>query len=649
MLSIPLRLCLTLLAFAALPAVAREVPIADFFRHSEFTDLQISPTGEFLTVSVPQDDRTILAVLRTADKSVVAKWDYGARMHVNSVQWVNDERFMVRVAEKKGAFDYMVGTPDMHFANADGSRRMSVPLGGTYALVDMLRKDERNILVQRTVERANLFKLDVYTGKMAKVAVSPVEYGTFAIDHDGKVRFAFGQTDDGKKAQTWRYNGTNDWTLFDEADALEGSLRQPVGFSADNSKVYFRSSSDGKPEGIVEYDIQNKQERELFRHEYVDVGGTIWNADDTELLGVMYEPGLPHKKYFDGDNASTQWMAGLDQAFPDHGVVITSMTSDGSKALLRIYSDVDPGQAYIYDTNTGKATFLLASRAWIKPAEMSKTKPVSVKTRDGLTIHGYLTIPNGSDGKNLPMIMHPHGGPHGPRDQWGFDPQVQFMANRGYAVLQMNYRGSGGYGAKFQSSGYRRWGHEMQDDLTDSVKWAVAQGIADPERICIAGASYGGYAALMNVVREPDLYKCTVGYVGVYSLPMMTKKGDIPDSDPGQTFLARILPENESEQRAQSPAYNIDKINIPVMLVQGAKDERVPIAQYDFLLKALTDAGKAPEITVVEDKEGHGFYKLENNVNLYTKMEAFFDKHIGKAVSGTVTVGDVHEKSAASQ
>lgn len=625
-----MRVCLALFAVCSLPATAREVPIADFFRHAEFTDLQISPTGEFLTVSVPMEDRTILAVLKTADKSVVAKWDYGSRMHVQGVQWVNDERFMVRVAEKLGAFDFMVGTADMHFANADGSRRMSLPLGGSYALVDLLPKDERNILVQRTVERANLFKLDVYTGKLAKVAVSPVEYGSFAVDHDGKVRFAFGVTDDGKKNQTWRYNGTDDWTLFDESDAHDGTTRNPIGFSQDNSKVYFAASIDGAPTGLVEYDTQSKTERELFRHAYVDISDTLWNADNTKLLGVAFEPGLPHKKYFDGDDETTQWRAGLDQAFPDHDVTITSMTRDGGKALVRINSDVDPGQAYLYDTKTGKATFLLASRAWIKPEEMSKTRPVQVTTRDGLVIHGLLTIPNGSDGKNLPMIMHPHGGPHGPRDVWGFDPQVQFMANRGYAVLQMNYRGSGGYGMKFQRAGYRRWGKEMQDDLTDSVKWAIAQGIADKDRICIAGASYGGYAALMNVVREPDLYKCTVGYVGVYSLPMFMRKGDIPDSDFGQSFLARIAPETEAERQAQSPAYNIDKINIPVMLVQGAKDQRVPIAQYDFLLEQLTKAGKPPEVTVVEPKEGHGFYNLDNNVRLYTKMEAFFDRHIGK-------------------
>lgn len=627
--SLLLRTSLVLATLSPMPLLAREVPVEDFARHAEFQDVQLSPSGEFLTVSVPMDDRTILAVLRVKDKSVVAKWDYGERMHVHSVVWVNDERFMVRVAEKKGAFDFMVGTMDMHFANADGSRRMSVPVGGSYSLVDLLQNDPRNILVQRTIERANLFRLDVYTGKMAKVAVSPVEYGSFAVDHEGKVRFAFGMTDDGKKNQTWRYNGPNDWTLFDESDAIEGTTRRPLGFSHDNTKVYFEAAVDGAPSTLVEYGTQAKEERTLFQHDYVDIGGTMWNADRTELLGVTYEPGLPFKKYFNGEDETTQWRAGLDQAFPDHAVVITSMTRDGKKALARVYSDVDPGQAYLYDTETGKATFLLASRAWIKPAEMSPMKPVAVKTRDGLTIHGYLTLPKNSDGKNLPLIINPHGGPHGPRDEWGYNPEVQFLANRGYAVLQMNYRGSGGYGSKFQNAGYRRWGLEMQDDLIDSVQWAIKEGYADADRVCIYGASYGGYAALMNVVRAPDLYKCTVGYVGVFSLPMMMQKGDIPDTDYGQRYLARVLPDTDAERKAQSPAYNIDKINIPVMLVHGAKDQRVPIEQYEFLLKQLKAAGKPPEVIVVEPKEGHGFFKPENNVNLYTKMQAFFDQHIG--------------------
>lgn len=263
-------------------------------------------------------------------------------------------------------------------------------------------------------------------------------------------------------------------------------------------------------------------------------------------------------------------------------------------------------------------------------------KPISLKARDGTTLHGYITIPRRSDGRNLPLVLHPHGGPHGPRDVWGFNPEVQFLASRGYAVLQVNFRGSGGYGNAFERMGYRKWGTAMVDDMTDAVRWAVSQGIADPDRICTYGASYGGYAALQSVVRESELYKCAIGYVGIYSLPLWMKDGDIPKRESGRHYLNQVMPETLAEQQAQSAAYNVDRINVPVMLVHGAKDERVPISQYRLLVDRLAKAGKPPEVTIVEAKEGHGFYDVDNNVKLYSAMQAFLDKHIGdrRSVAG---------------
>jgi dipeptidyl aminopeptidase/acylaminoacyl peptidase len=260
---------------------------------------------------------------------------------------------------------------------------------------------------------------------------------------------------------------------------------------------------------------------------------------------------------------------------------------------------------------------------------LAVSRPVSFTARDGLTIHGYVTAPLGSESRPLPTVVLVHGGPHGPRDNWGFDPSVQALATHGYAVLQINFRGSGGYGQAFERAGYRNWGTTMQDDLTDGVRWAIEQNITDPARICIFGGSYGGYAALMSPVREPGLYRCAVGYVGVYSLPMMFDKGDVPRSPAGRAFQQRILPETEAEQRAQSPAYNVDKLNLPIMLVHGGKDQRVPIDQMEFLIKQLRAVGKPPERVLVKPKEGHGFQIPENNVELFSSMLEFFDAHIG--------------------
>ena len=222
----------------------------------------------------------------------------------------------------------------------------------------------------------------------------------------------------------------------------------------------------------------------------------------------------------------------------------------------------------------------------------------------------------------------PHGGPHGPYDSWGFDNDAQFLASRGYAVLQVNYRGSGGRGKAFMESGYGEWGGKMQDDLAEGVQWAIAQGLADKERVCTYGASYGGYAALMQPIRYPDLYKCAIGYVGVYDLQVMKSEGDINDGASGRLYLDQVLGTDVAKLKAWSPAQNVDKINVPVFLVQGSIDKRVPMAQFNALNKALAGRNEPVE-TMIAQGEGHGFYKPENRAELYRRIEAFLGKYIG--------------------
>ena len=620
-----------MLAALGMRAEAREVPVADFFKDPEFTSVSLSPTGEYITVSVPQGDRTVLAAFRVSDMGLVGKWDWGPNKHIDRVRWVNDERFFMYVSEKIGRFDFRVGTPDVYASNVDGTQRADIPNGGFYQIIDTLDEDEDKILVSRSIDSAYLFKMDVDNGETRTIASSPLDFGTFVVDHDGNLRYGYGQSDENESI-TLRREG-DDWVEIHRAP-MGGQTRTPLGFAADNKRVIFSVSEDGEPERWVVVDPETGAETPLSSNPNVVASDWVTSSDKRQVLAVRYDDGLPRYDFVEPAHPESKSYAGLLNAFPDHAVVFGGISRDGRQVLVRTYSDVDPGAYYLFDRQTGKAKFLLASRGWIKPEEMSPTHAVSFKARDGKTIHGYLTIPLGSDGKDLPMVLHPHGGPHGPRDFWGFNPDVQFLANRGYAVLQVNFRGSGGYGNAFESLGYRNWGTTMVDDMTDGVKWAIRQGIADEDRICTYGASYGGYAALQTVVREPDLYQCTIGYVGVYSLPLMFKDGDIPEQESGRNFLNRVMPETVAEQQAQSPAFNVDRIRIPVMLVQGAKDVRVPISHYELLKDRLTEAGNPPEVTIVEKKEAHGFYDLDNNINLYTKMEAFLDKHIGDDAAG---------------
>lgn len=617
-----------LLTAWSLGVVAREIPVGDFFKDPEFTSVSLSPTGEYITVSVPQEDRTVLAAFRVSDMKLVGKWDYGAKRHIDRVSWVNDERFFMYVTEKVGKFDARIGRADVYASNVDGTQRADIPNGGTYQIIDRLESDPDKILVGRSAGSAYLFKMDVDDGSVTTVASSPLRFGSFVVDNNEKLRYVVGQNEENESI-TMRREGS-DWVEVHRAP-MGGAKRMPLGFAADNQHVLFSVSEKGEPSKLVMVNPETGEESLLSSNPNVEWDDLLGSSDHTTLLAVHYMDGLPTYDFVNPENPEAKTYAGLINAFPDHAVTFRDITDNGRYVLAAVYSDIDPGSYYLFDRETGTAKFLLAARSWINPEEMSRMKAISFTARDGTEIHGYLTIPRGSDGHDLPLILHPHGGPHGPRDNWGFNPEVQFLANRGYAVLQVNFRGSGGYGNAFEKMGYRNWGTTMIDDMTDAVDWAISQGIADKDRICTYGASYGGYAALQTVVREPTKYQCTIGYVGVYSLPLMFDDGDIPESETGRNFLDRVMPETLAGQQAQSPAFNVDKINIPVMLVVGKVDERVPFSQYEALNDALVKAGKPPEIVIIEDKEGHGFYDYQNQVDLYNAMEGFLDKYIGSA------------------
>ncbi|KFN49996.1 hypothetical protein N790_01120 [Arenimonas malthae CC-JY-1] len=621
---------------ALMPALAAaegtQVPLGDFFKDPEFTSVSLSPTGEYITVSVPQGDRTVLAAFRVDGMQLVGKWDYGEKRHIDRVEWVNDERFFMYVSRKVGRFDARVGNPDVYASNVDGSKRMDVPNGGTYFIVDKTWDDPANILVVRSVDSAFLSKLNVNTGRVTTVASAPLRMGTFILDHEGEVRYAVGQDEEGVRV-TLRRKGEG-WDVLGRAK-LGDAIRTPLGFDAENKRVIFSKSDKGEPARLVLADPAGGEETLLSRNPNVDPIGYLASSDERHLLAIAYMDGTPGYDFINPDHPESKTYAGLINAFPQHAVRFDGISRDGRLVLFRTYSDVDPGAYYLFDRKTSRAQFLLASRDWIKPEQMSPMQPITVTARDGRKLHGYLTVPAHTDGRDLPLILHPHGGPHGPRDEWGFNPDVQFLASRGYAVLQINFRGSGGYGDEFEGTGYRNWGTTMIDDMTDAVNWVVGQGVADKNRICTYGASYGGYAALQSVVREPDLYRCAVGYVGLYNMSLWMKDSDVAESEWGRNYQRDVFPDSESGRAAQSPAFNVDRIKAAVMLVHGAKDPRVPISQYDFLLDRLQKAGKPPEVTIVEEKEGHGFYDYDNQVELYTALEAFLGKHIGNPRAAT--------------
>ncbi|MEO8011307.1 MAG: S9 family peptidase, partial [Dokdonella sp.] len=468
--------------------------------------------------------------------------------------------------------------------------------------------------------------LDVYTGRFARKGAVPLMNAAIIADHQGEARIAFSDDVDMRRKVLLRSGSSNDWNAMIVKDAGDAILT-PLAFARDNRHIYARMSEPNGPDGLYRIDTQAGT-RELLYRGAADPAGLIGTRDGEDYFAVITAAGIDGTHVFDAQSPDARLLRALKASFKDQQVLISNFTRDGNTALVSVFSDRNPGDIYLFDVDRMAADHVSSPRRWIDPEQMSPTTPIRFKARDGVELNGYLTIPKGSDGKNLPLVVNPHGGPFGIRDTWAFDAEPQLLASRGYAVLRVNFRGSGGYGRAFQESGYRQWGGTMQDDLTDATRWVIAQGNADAKRICIYGASYGAYAALRGAVKEPDLYQCAIGYVGVYDLRLMLTRGDIPDSTYGKNFLAETLGADSDALWANSPASQIDRLKAKVMLIVGGKDERAPPVHSERLRSEL-EKRKVEHVWLYKPNEGHGFYVEENNIELYTQMLALLDETIG--------------------
>ncbi|MRX27724.1 S9 family peptidase [Kangiella sp. HZ709] len=623
---------------------AKQIPVEDFFKSQDISNLYLSPTGEYLAAVFQDEEKYKIATLDTNTlkliKVINVSNSQGDDVEISGLQWVNDERFLFRVRRQFGSLAAPFGTGEVMASNFDGTKQMFLPSG--FSLAGTMPEDPKHILGIfsnrkgfRTVKRVRLYDRSsestiasrTKTKSTFTLDSSPFR-GGILTDHDGVIRIAVDDDQRGEQKTYYRANKDSEWELIQTR--REGSLGYSfVRFSKDNQKIYLFNDKVGE-EGYYLYDPKDKSKKLIWKDKGVVTPSLVYDNSYPirEPIGVMRHDGVPTVEYFDLSNPYSKLLSQIQAAFPDEFTFVRGSTKDGKSTLVNVVSDRNPGDFYLLNTETKKLRYLSSSASWIKPKTLAKREPISYKARDGLKIHGYLTRPIGKE-KNLPLILLVHGGPYGPRDFWWYDREAALFADNGYAVLQVNYRGSGGYGTKFQYDAYRQMGAEMQDDLTDATLWAVEQGIADKNRLCIYGGSYGGYAALMGAVKEPDLYKCAVGYVGVYDIEIQNKS-DIGDWEGGRYFLDVAWNNKDPDfVRERSAVYHVDKIKSALMLVHGKADRRVPYANFTALTSALDDINY-PYESVVEDLEGHGFYKEENNVELYTKMLKFFDKHIGK-------------------
>jgi dienelactone hydrolase len=645
-----------LLLCAGASEAATAVDVATFLRRDGFDDIKLSPTGEFFAASVPGEDNSILMIVRRSDNKPMAGFGIGKNTYIADFDWVNAERVVFGTARKFGALDQPQLTGNLYGMNADGTGKdilvgqdVEVMSTGTHIqtkktemvaafLVDDLPGDDRNILVTVSPFSGDTFnrveKMDVYSGRRSPVARSPVTNADYLSDGKGVIRFAYGRDTNNDNRLFYRAKDASDWTRTADWKLLndelaKGHVEIPLGFSADDRYAYLQVEQSSGPDAIVAYDTTDGSRKTLLRDADGDPGRIIRALGRSHgvPVGAFITGGKPHTVFFDAGSDEARLYRSLEAAFPGSAVVITSKTQDGALALVEVSSDRNPGDFYLFDTVNKKAQLLLSRRDWVDQANMAQMRPFQFAARDGQILHGFLTLPPGSDGKHLPLVVLPHGGPFGVADSWGFSQEPQLLAAAGYGVLQVNFRGSGHYGRAFTQAGAREWGGKMQDDVTDATHWAVDQGIADPVRICIYGASYGAYAALTGVAREPALYKCAAGYVGVYDLPLMFSKGDTRALESGLSYLHDWVGE-PAQLGAISPVNQAGLIKVPVFLAAGGEDERAPIQHSERMEKALRAAG-VPVETLYYRTEGHGFYVDAHRQAFYTQLLAFLDRNIG--------------------
>jgi dipeptidyl aminopeptidase/acylaminoacyl peptidase len=643
------------IAIAPFAASAAGVDVGAFTKNDQFNEIKLSPGGEYLAATVPFDDRTVLVVLDRANNKMLGTFQLGADSAIYSFDWVNPTRVLIGAAERFGALDEPQPTGELFAMDASGGKtqmlvgqRAKGNLGshlhtrvtGMIAafLVDDLPKDDRNVLISTSSFGGEPYtkveRMDVYNGQRQVVARAPVRKAKFRTDNEGQVRFAVGSDTDNFSRLYYRENDASDWKLVNDERASH-IVQEPIGFSADNATAYLLSEQAKGPDVILAYDVSTGKTTTVLSDPDMSPSLILRHPGTPVPIGALYMDGKPRMRFFDENSEDARLFRSLGAAFGDGAAVVTSSSADGKLDLVKSFSDRSPGDYYLFDSAAKKADHVVSQAQWIDPAQMSPTRAIQFNARDGLAIKGYLTVPKGASGKNMPMVVLPHGGPFFVSDNWGYDPEVQLLASAGYAVLRVNFRGSDNRGRWFEQIGAKEWGGTMQDDLTDATRWAIQQGFADSSKICIYGASYGAYAALEGVAKEPALYKCAAGYVGVYDLPMMFTEGDTRELASGRTYLHDWIGEPADVAKV-SPVNQAARIKVPVFLAAGREDERAPVEHTERMERALKAAG-VPVETLYYDGEGHGFYKPEHRREFYAKLLAFLSRNLGGATAAPAT------------
>ena len=633
-----------LLFLPAANAGAQALSAEDFTKRPDAWETAMSPSGQYVAMAVPTADgmETRLEIFDVATgKSQILR--FGAQQHVADIIWTADDQVVVSRAEMQPLKARPVTMGELYTTNAKG-KNQDVLFGyvperegkrgkrsdhGWSEVVKVIPAEPGMALVSYNCwdcgEKPDtvIFKVDTRTGERKEVERDR-EGVVYGFDQTGEARLRTIWDDNDEPVLSYRRQKGDAWAPLPAS--IAGRAIYNTRFAADNNTVYAFVADGKEPAQAYRIDMAAGTRTKLAGNPDVAVDGFMYEGLGGVPFAVTYRSFKPTVQYIDSKSDWAQLHASLMQAFPGQLVSFNDFSRDGNKVMFSVWSDRNIGSYYIYDRSAKRLQKIIDYKPWLKMDAMAPTHPIEFTSRDGQKLFGFYTA-KGSGPK--PLVVMAHGGPFGVTDQWGFDSEIQFLASRGYAVLQVNYRGSDGRGESFEEAGWKGWGTTIQHDITDGVRWAIDQKLADPGRICTFGASFGGYTALIQPILEPGLYKCAIGYAGVYDLPLLlsTKKNrGLPQRS--VRFYDKTMGTDRNALASISPVERVADLNVPVLLAHGTEDRTADFNQFKAMDSALRATGKPVE-TFVARGEGHGFTKPENEAELLRRVSAFLDKYIG--------------------
>lgn len=622
-------------------------------KRPDIQQVSMSPDGSKIAVITIENGQRVAALMTREPAKVIDVLGFSGDDEVGAVFWVNNERILATVRSRQGWYDGPVSINQMYAMNYDGSKKkviygyrsdnkkltrakMSGKKHTAHADIISLLPDDREHILIRTkpwklagnVYRVSedtfgeILKLNVYTGKLKRVMRSPVRGGVVYADDSGQVRFAMGGDEKGI-IRSWFFHNKK-WQLLDGSSMLGGDM-YPLSYDSNGRHAYLVSGYGSDTKRLVRFDYETQTSEVLYENDRLDVN-QVTIVDNIPVQIHLDDP-MPVTVDLEPDNSVVKFLRGVRKAMGEYRVELLEVAKNKDIAVLRFSGDNLPGEFCFAELKRRAVGSCLPAAQWLEPEKLARTKAFRIKARDGQPLDVYLTLPPHKSPRQLPLIVHPHGGPM-QRDYWDYDQEAQIFASAGYAVLNVNFRGSSGYGDKFLEAGSKNWGGIVQQDIMDAAGWAIEQGYADAERLCIYGASFGAYSAMMNAVLAPQMYRCAAGFAGVYDLEMMYRKGDIASHRIGRRYLQENLGKDEALLRRYSPVHRAAEIKVPVFIAHGGADRRAPIEHAKALESALRKAGVKVK-TRYYKKGGHGYYLDKANRRLYRELLDFFDRHIG--------------------